>query len=95
LNKQYYVYIITNLNNTVVYTGVTNNLERRVAEHKLGVVEGFSKRYKLCKLVYYEDTGDVMSAITREKRIKKMLRKEKIDMINGFNPKWRDLTLDW
>jgi putative endonuclease len=94
MNNQYYVYIITNIINTVLYTGVTNDLVRRVYEHKTGSVEGFSKRYNLCKLVYYETTNSIESAISREKQIKKYVRKKKIELITDFNQKWRDLYLD-
>ena len=93
--KQYYVYIITNIINTVLYTGVTNDLRRRIWEHKEGTVSGFSKRYNLCKLVYYEETDSIESAIAREKQIKKMIRKKKIDLIAKFNNKWRDLYHDF
>lgn len=94
MNRQYYIYIVTNVINTVLYTGVTNDLVRRVTEHKMGMVDGFSKRYNLCKLVYYEVTDDVISAIKREKQIKKLLRREKEQLINANNKKWRDLYND-
>jgi putative endonuclease len=89
--KNYYVYIITNITNSVLYTGITNDLKRRVFEHKGGMVDGFTKRYNLCKLVYYEVTENVTSAIVREKQIKKLLRKEKELLINVLNEKWRDM----
>ena len=85
MSNQYYVYIITNVINTVFYTGVTNNLQRRVMEHKSGVVKGFSKRYSLCKLVYYESTENIESAIAQEKQIKGWLRKRKVELITEFN----------
>jgi putative endonuclease len=91
MSKQYYIYILTNTGNTVLYTGVTNDLKRRIMEHKEGIVEGFTKRYNLCKLVYYEITESMESAIVREKRIKKLLRKQKEALIHSFNSKWRDL----
>jgi putative endonuclease len=91
MDKQYYIYILTNIGNTVLYTGVTNDLGRRIMEHKEGVVKGFTKRYNLCKLVYYEITESVESAIIQEKRIKKLLRKQKEALINSFNKEWRDL----
>lgn len=94
MNKQYYVYIITNIINSVLYTGMTGELTIRIAKHKNGIIPGFSKRYNLCKLVYFEDTPDAISAITREKQIKKMYRQQKIDLINNFNPKWHDLYTD-
>jgi putative endonuclease len=91
MSKQYYVYIMTNIINTVLYIGVTNDLKRRVIEHKEGTVSGFSKRYNLCKLVYYEVTESIDSAITREKQIKKWLRRKKEELISSVNKEWRDL----
>ena len=91
VNRQYYVYIITNKNNTVLYTGVTNDLKRRIYEHKEQLVEGFAKRYNITKLVYYEVLGDVANAILREKQIKGGSRQKKIDLVNGMNKEWRDL----
>ncbi len=90
----YYVYIITNYAHTL-YTGVTNNLERRVYEHKMKVTPGFTARYDLTTLVYYECTGDVSSAITREKQIKGWLRRKKIALIESQNPEWKDLSSEW
>ena len=87
----YYVYIITNKNNTVLYTGVTNNLERRMYEHKNKIVKGFTKKYNLYKLVYYETTTNVNIAIAREKFIKNLLRVKKESLINSINPGWKDL----
>ncbi|MBQ8428650.1 MAG: GIY-YIG nuclease family protein [Clostridia bacterium] len=87
----YYVYILTNKTNTVLYTGVTNNLEKRVYQHKNKMIDGFTKRYNVNKLVYYEITQDINSAIAREKTIKNLLRRKKEDLINGFNPEWKDL----
>ena len=89
--KMYYVYIITNKTKTVLYTGVTNNLERRMYEHKQKLVDGFTKRYNLTQLVYYETTTDVKSAIAREKQIKNLLRRKKEELINQMNPLWNDL----
>ncbi len=94
MTRHYYVYIMTNIINTVLYTGVTNDLQRRIIEHKTGTVEGFSKRYNLCKLVYYEATENVESAITREKQIKGWLRKRKEALIVDSNKGWRDLYCD-
>lgn len=91
LTKQYYVYIITNKLNTVLYTGVTNNLCSRIYQHKSGITDGFSKKYRLNKLVYFESTYDVRSAIEREKQIKGWLRKKKIILIEEMNPEWKDL----
>ena len=88
----YYVYIMTNQYNTVLYTGITNNLERRVYEHKNGIINGFTKRYNVNKLVYYEMTTDIHSAISREKAIKNLLRSKKEDLINAFNPTWKDIA---
>ena len=91
MNKTYYVYIITNERNTVLYIGVTNNLVRRIYEHRNGLVEGFSKRYNVKKLVYYEDTGDVRAALEREKELKKWRRQWKIELIEKDNPDFADL----
>jgi putative endonuclease len=88
---QYYVYIMTNRSVTTLYTGVTNDLERRVYEHKHGLVNGFTKRYKVTRLVYYEATDDVRSAIEREKQLKGWLRQRKVALIESVNPRWRDL----
>lgn len=92
--KQYYVYIMTNYSKTL-YTGVTNDLIRRVYEHKNKMVEGFTKKYNITKLVYFEETGDVEAAIAREKRIKGWLRSKKIALIESANPKWKDLSAEW
>ena len=89
--KQGYVYILTNRYNTVLYTGVTSNLKKRVWEHRQKLVEGFTKRYNVEKLVYYEAADDIASAIAREKQIKAGSRQKKIDLVNGLNPQWRDL----
>ena len=90
-NKIYTVYIITNFNNTTFYIGVTNDLKRRIYEHKNKIIEGFSKKYNLYKLVYYETTQDINSAIKREKQLKNWHREWKINLINKFNPEYRDL----
>jgi len=92
MTNQYYVYILTNKNKTVLYTGVTNNLQRRIYEHKNGLVKGFTKRYNLDLLVYIEETIDVKSAIAREKQIKAGSRKKKIKLIELANSKWEDLA---
>ena len=91
MNKQYFVYIMTNQKNTVLYTGVTNDLVRRVYEHKSKVSDGFTKRYNVNKLAYYEIAESAESAILREKQIKGGSRKKKIDLINSMNPEWNDL----
>jgi len=90
-DRLYCVYIMTNARHTVLYTGVTNDLKRRVWEHKEKVVEGFTKKYNVCYLVYYEVAEDVMSAISREKQIKAGSRQKKIGLINSMNSEWRDL----
>ncbi len=92
--KQYYVYILTNKSNKVLYIGVTNNLERRVFEHKNKLVKGFTERYNLTKLVYYEVTNDIHSAMEREKQLKNWHRDWKMNLIGSFNPAWRDLSED-
>jgi putative endonuclease len=92
--SQYYVYIMTNKSRTL-YTGVTNNLERRVSEHKQKLIPGFTSKYNIDKLVYYEATNDVSSAISREKEIKGWLRIKKIGLIELKNPEWCDLSLEW
>ena len=88
---QYFVYIMTNQDHTVLYTGVTNDLQRRVIEHRSGKGGAFSKRYKMYKLVFYESGGDIKIAIFREKQIKAGSRQKKIDLINSINPDWEDL----
>ena len=91
MDKQYFVYILTNKHNTVLYTGVTNNLKRRVYEHREKLVSGFTKKYNVYKLVFYEITNSIEVAIQREKQIKGGSRQKKIDLINGMNPGWMDL----
>ena len=94
LDRYYYVYILTNWNNKVLYTGVTNDLVKRVYEHKNKLAEGFTKKYNLNKLVYFEATNDVTSAIAREKQIKGWLRTKKNELVESINPEWRDLSDD-
>lgn len=89
--KKMYVYIMTNKNNTTLYIGVTNNLLRRVWEHKNNILAGFSQQYNLHKLIYFETFEDETSAITREKYLKKCYRKAKEKLINEQNPQWNDL----
>ena len=89
------MYIITNKNKTVLYTGVTNDLERRMAEHIAGLVKGFAARYRLNRLLWFESCGDVIGAIAREKQIKGWLRSKKVALINSLNPGWKNLTTDW
>ena len=91
MNRQSYVYIITNKTNRVLYTGVTSNLSKRIYEHINKFVEGFSKKYHLTKLVYYEICDSIEVAIRREKQIKGWLRAKKIVLIQDRNPKWKDL----
>ena len=92
--KDYYVYIITNSKKTL-YIGVTNNLKRRIYEHKNKLIDGFSKKYNLTKLVYYEICKDVKNAIAREKQLKNWHRAWKIKMIEGVNPNWDDLSINF
>lgn len=90
--KQYHVYILTNKKNTVLYIGVTNNLIRRMFEHKNKLVDGFTKKYNLTKLVHYEMTNNIQGAISREKQLKNWHRTWKINIVNSTNPKWKDLS---
>jgi putative endonuclease len=92
--NRYCVYMMTNHSGTL-YVGVTNDLRRRVWEHKQRLIEGFAKRYKITRLVYYEETPDVTAAIAREKQIKGWLRKKKVALIESFNPGWKDLSEGW
>lgn len=89
--KNYFVYILTNRKNGTLYVGVTNDLARRIYEHKNNLVEGFTKKYNVHDLMYYEQCNDIESAINREKCIKKWYRKWKLELINSANPGWRDL----
>jgi len=91
MRKDYYVYVLTNYKNTVLYTGVTNNLLRRVYEHKEKLADSFTKKYNINKLVYYEVFNDIKFAIAREKQIKGGSRQKKIDLIDDFNKDWEDL----
>lgn len=91
MDNSYYVYILANRKNRTLYVGVTGNLVKRIHEHKERKVEGFSKKYGLDKLVYFEQTRDATSAIEREKRLKKWNRSWKIKLIEQKNPQWRDL----
>jgi putative endonuclease len=90
---QYFVHILTNKTNKVLYVGVTNNLERRMYEHRNKIINGFTKRYNLTKLVYFEETSDVKSALEREKQLKNWHRDWKIRLISDFNPSWKDLNV--
>lgn len=88
----YYVYITTNHTGSVLYVGVTNALEQRASEHRLRSADGFTKRYKAGKLVYYESTTDVRAAIAREKEIKGWSRRKKLALIESMSPRWKDLA---
>jgi len=92
--KQYYVYIMASRSRTL-YAGVTNDLERRVAEHKRGLLPGFTSRYRVSRLVYFEATENVESAIAREKEIKCWRREKKVALIESGNPTWDDLAAEW
>ena len=91
----YYVYILTNWDDSVLYIGVTSNLTKRLYEHRNHLADGFTKRYNVHKLVYFEQTTDVNSAIAREKQLKGWTRKKKIDLISKTNPEWIDLSATW
>ncbi|PIS07898.1 hypothetical protein COT78_01085 [Candidatus Berkelbacteria bacterium CG10_big_fil_rev_8_21_14_0_10_43_13] len=90
--KEYSVYILTNVSNKVLYVGVTNNLRRRMYEHKKKLIPGFTSKYNLNKLVYFESFSSINDAIQNEKRIKGWLRSKKIALIDSFNPGWNDLS---
>jgi len=90
--KQYCVYITTNRENKVLYIGVTSNLPKRIYEHKNKLIEGFTEKYNVDKLVYFEQTENVQSALRREKQLKNWHRDWKINLINNFNPQWKDLA---
>lgn len=92
MDKQFFVYIMTNPHNRVLYTGVTNNLKRRVDEHKNKIVAGFTQKYNVVKLVYYEIFQSPSDAIAREKQIKKGSRQKKLNLVNSMNSEWRDLS---
>jgi len=92
MGQQYYVYIMTNKWNTTLYTGITSDLRRRVYEHREKLVDGFTKRCNINKLVYYESCGDVENAVMREKQIKRYRRVRKIKPIESVNPQWSDLS---
>jgi putative endonuclease len=92
--KQYYVYIMTNRSRTL-YTGMTNDLNRRVWQHRKKIIAGFTQKYNITRLVYYEETPDVRAAIAREKQIKGWLRAKKIALIEASNPDWKDLSEGW
>ena len=91
----YYTYILTNWSNTVMYIGVTNDLQRRLYEHSYGIEDSFTPRYNVNKLVYYEYAEDVKAAIAREKQLKGWTRARKNALVETLNPDWRDLSDDW
>ena len=91
----YFVYFLTNWDDSVLYIGVTSNLPRRLYEHRHGLVDGFTKQFNTHKLVYYEHTNDVYSAISREKQLKKWSRSKKNALVHQLNPEWKDLSADW
>ncbi len=91
----YFVYILSNWDDSVLYIGITNNLYRRLYEHKNGLADGFTKKYNIHKLVYFEETNDVYSALSREKQLKKWVRVKKVSLISKVNPDWKGLSLDW
>ena len=91
----YYVYFVTNWTNECMYIGITNNLKRRIYEHKIHIQEGFTDTYNLVKLVYYEHYTDVNDAIFREKQLKKFRREKKDKLVDKINPDWKDLAADW
>ncbi|MFA4915177.1 MAG: GIY-YIG nuclease family protein [Syntrophales bacterium] len=89
------MYLLTNKNDKVMYVGVTNNIERRVYEHQMKMIPGFSEKYNVNKLVYFEETPDVSAAIAREKEIKKWRREKKNNLVIAVNPEWKDLSEGW
>ncbi len=94
-DKGYYVYLLTNWNNKVMYVGMTNDLVRRLYEHKNKLVKGFTTKYNIDKLVYFEEARDVHAVITREKEIKRWRREKKDQLVVSVNPDWKDLSLEW
>jgi putative endonuclease len=94
-SKKYFVYLLTNGRHTVLYTGITNSLERRIWQHKNKTFPGFTKKYNCDQLVYFEEYDEVDQAIAREKQIKGWLRVKKNALIETTNPEWRDLAADW
>ena len=92
MTKSYYVYILASKQNGTLYIGVTNDLERRLYEHKNNLVDGFTKRYRVYNLVYYESVNDINAALQREKQLKRWTRKWKMELIEKENPEWSDLA---
>lgn len=93
--KDFFVYILTNKNRTTLYIGITNDLKRRLEEHRNKEIHGFTAQYNLNRLVYFETFSDPQSAIAREKQLKGWLRKKKIQIIEKQNPHWQDLSVSW
>ena len=93
--QKYFVYILSNYTNSTLYVGMTNDIKRRLYEHKSKLIEGFSSKYNTNKLVYYEETSDVKIAIQREKNLKKWNRQWKEELIKKTTPDFKDLSLDW
>ena len=91
--KRFYVYLLTNWNNKVMYVGVTNDLQRRLYEHKNQLVKGFTEKYNVERLVYFEETDDVISAWASEKELKKWRREKKNNLVLSVNPEWKDLSV--
>ena len=94
MQRRYFVYILSSRTKRL-YIGVTNDLERRVAQHKRRDVEGFTSRYNIDRLVYYEETDDVWAALSREKQLKGWMRVRKLELVSDLNPEWRDLAAEW
>ena len=95
MTNTYYIYMMTNYTNKVLYIGVTNDLERRVREHKSGLIPGFTQKYNCKKLVYYESFSDIEQAIRREKLLKEYRREKKNQLVESINPDWKDLSEGW
>jgi len=95
MERHYFVYLLTNWNHKVMYVGVTNDLERRVLEHKQKAVKGFTEKYNVTRLVYFEETTYIQEALAREKEIKKWRREKKNKLVTGMNPGWEDLSQGW
>ncbi len=92
--KNYYVYLLASKRNGTLYIGVTNDLERRIYEHKNHLIKGFTEKYNVHMLVYFEQTSNIEAALQREKQLKKWNRKWKLDLIESINPEWKDLSKD-
>jgi putative endonuclease len=95
MTKTYYVYILASKRNGTLCIGVTNDLERRLSEHRNNLIEGFTNKYNVHRLVYYEDVNDIQAALQREKQLKRWTRKWKLELIEKVNPEWRDLANDF